>query len=146
MMESGIRLSERENKFIQLIYDHTGGDVSQMILNQDLYLLAERNGFYHPEVTSIVKMLSGGLLVEKRSYKGVIDNKPVGQMIGCVRLTARGASYVRTLSDPTFQDPEQADREVSRKTLSWTQKGVIVGITMIIVVLFGYALQYFNVI
>jgi hypothetical protein len=90
-------LSERENKFIQMVYDQVGGDVSQMILSQDLYPLAERNGFYHPEVTSIVMMLRGLYLLEKQSYKGVIDGNPVGLMVACVRLNSAGALYVRNL-------------------------------------------------
>jgi hypothetical protein len=132
-----------------MIYDHVAGEVSQNVA-QDLYPLAERNGFYHPEVTGIVLMLNGEGLLEKQSYKGVKNNKPIGRMIGCVRLTSKGALYVRNLREPVVQDDafDQTEHDISIKSLIWSRRGTIVGILGIIValVLFILTLYFFKII
>jgi hypothetical protein len=160
-------LSEREKKFLQIIYDHVAGDVSQIVT--DMYPLAEKNGFFHPEVTKITFMLRDLGYLEKRGYKGVKDGKPVGLMIGCVRLTSKGALYVRSLSETVIQDLSGGNEKKSKSAVweqkttpdantavppvsthiveriresKWTKAGVVITIILFVV---GILLQYFKV-
>ena len=92
-------LSEREEKFLKMIFDQTGGDVSELVLTQDLYPVATKMGFNEREVTSISEMLEGlGLLEIVDTYKGVIDGKPVGfSMIAALKITSLGVMHVRNI-------------------------------------------------
>jgi hypothetical protein len=161
-------LSERENKFVQMLYDHTGGDVSQIVVDQDLYPLADRTGFNKHEVTSITLMLRGLGLLEKRQVKGEIDGEQA-LMIACVKLTSKGALYVRSLSETVIQDLSGGNEKKSKSAVweqkttpdantavpsvsthiveriresKWTKAGVVITIILFVV---GILLQYFKV-
>jgi len=92
-----LQLNERENKFIEMIYDETGGDVSQILVEPQLYPLAGRNGFSNDEVLSISGLLGGLGLLEKRRYKGEDSAGHNVLKVACVRLTSPGVLYVRSL-------------------------------------------------
>jgi hypothetical protein len=91
-----LQLNERENKFIEMIYDETGGDVTQFVMGGDLYELAKRTGFNIYEVGSISKMLSGLGLLEMDTHKGEIEGKNAS-VVTYVKITSPGLLYVRSL-------------------------------------------------
>jgi hypothetical protein len=92
-----LNLSERENKFLQMIYDHTGGDASQILVGEELHQLAGRNGFNDHEVLSISVLLNGLGLLEKQRHKGENSAGEDVLRVSCVKLTSSGVIYVRSL-------------------------------------------------
>jgi hypothetical protein len=87
-------LNERENKFLKMIYDQTGGDVSQLFMEGELYPLAKKMGFNEHEVGSISAMLRGLGLLEIDTHKGEIEGKPAS-IVAYVKITSPGVLYAR---------------------------------------------------
>lgn len=86
-------LSEREKKFLQMIYDHTAGN--EPIVSGELYQLAGRNDFSDHEVFSISDLLSRLGLLEMQT---LTDKTAAGaNVVSWVKLTSRGVCYIRCL-------------------------------------------------
>lgn len=83
-------LNERQEKFLNCIYDHAAGDVTYLIGKEELYALAEKMGFNKHEVYSYSIELEERLLVEAVA----VFADPEAE-IGYIKLTARGAAYIR---------------------------------------------------
>jgi hypothetical protein len=89
-------LSEREKKFLQMVCDQTGGDVSELVDGDDLYPLAKKMGFNENEVLSISKLLKGLRFLEMKMQFGKIQGQRTS-VVSCVRLTSLGVLYARSL-------------------------------------------------
>ena len=83
-------LNERQETFLRCIYDQAAGDVTHLIGKDELYGLAEKLGFNKHEVYSYSIELKERQLVEAAA----VFSDPEAE-IAYVRLTARGAAYVR---------------------------------------------------
>jgi len=86
------KLSEREKKFLQMIFDHTAGD--EPLVSGELYQLAGRNGFSDDEVFSISDLLSKSGLLEMEKLTGE-QTASGASVVFWVKLTSRGVSCLR---------------------------------------------------
>jgi hypothetical protein len=86
-----VELLDSQEKFIKMLYDYTGGDVSRMVVGGELYPLAGRFGFNDDEVVSISVALDflGYLWILKEKDRTGRDT------ISLVRLTPSGVTHVR---------------------------------------------------
>lgn len=124
---------------------------------------------YQAVITSITLILRGLGYLEKRGYAGVIDEKPVSLMIACVRLTSKGALYVRSLNETVIQDlpggnekssvivdvqptpdattavPPVSTHIVERiRESKWTMAGVILTAAGIVIAMIIFLIQHYN--
>jgi hypothetical protein len=92
-----LNLSARENKFLKMVYDGTGGDTFHIMMGGELYQLAARNGFDRGEVLNIPIALNALGLLEKRRQDGGRKAGDSALEISCVRLTPSGKNYAQSL-------------------------------------------------
>jgi len=92
-----LNLSARENKFLKMVYDGTGGDTFHIMMGGELYQLAARNSFDRGEVLNMPIALNALGLLEKRRQDGGRKAGDSALEISCVRLTPSGKNYAQSL-------------------------------------------------
>jgi hypothetical protein len=84
-------LTEREQQFLMILYDHAAGDVANFISRNELYPLAERMGFSEHEVYCYSALL--------HDFGYIVANLVKGEEVYSLKLTPFGVIYVRKYVD-----------------------------------------------
>jgi hypothetical protein len=84
-------LTEKEQQFLMLLYDHAAGDVANLISRNELYPLAERMGFSKHEVYCYSALL--------HDFGYIFANLAMMEEVHSLKLTPHGVIYVRKYAD-----------------------------------------------